>query len=239
MIPIQITAYMAGPVAFHPGEGIPIDSPLAYAAALERLGERMFEPAPSNDVLAAQCAEPDPAVPLAVHRYDDGWLYCASLAEIEGRHGAQRLHWNKRFDDGLAQRALEAGGLDIRRKSKVQINSGEFKSYHMPLYLEHVERCIWYAVGDAAEVLRLLETHVHHLGKRRNAGHGTVAAWEVAPSEEPAERWLWRSDGTPARAIPEAMLPAGWQGERMIAGTRPPYWLVAHQVLCGVPTGAV
>lgn len=236
LTPLTITAHMAGPLAYHPGEGIPIDSPLQYAATLEALGEEFFAAHPANDELARLSAEPHPGVPLAVHRHGGAptdWLYCASLAEPEGRHAGQRLHWNKRFDDGLAQRALESGVLTLEKKSKVQINSGEFKSYHMPLFLEHVERLVWYAIGDEAEARRLLETHVHHLGKKRNTGHGVVVAWEVAPFDGPADRWLWRAPGVPARAIPLGML-EGWEGETMIAGTRPPYWLAAHQMECAV-----
>lgn len=232
--PITITAHMASALAHYPADGLPIDSPLAYAALMEAMGERFFGDAPANDEIARTSAEPHPGVPLAVHRYPGGWIYCASLAEVEGAYGSERLHWNKRFADGLAQRALEAGGLDITRKSKVAINSGEFKSYHMPLYLELVDRLTWYAIGDADEVRRLLTTHVLHLGKKRNVGHGVVAAWEVEPWEGPSDRWLWREPGVPARAIPMEMLEA-WDGETMIAGTRPPYWLAAHQEECAVP----
>lgn len=236
MTPLRITAHMAGSLAYHPGEGITLDSPLAFAAMLEAKGEAFFRDHPANDALAREVVEPHPGVPLAVHRYPGGWMYRASLAEPEGRHGGQRLHTNKRFDDGLAQRALESGALALGRKTKVQINSGEFKSYHMPLFLEHVERLVWYAVGDEREVRRLLETHVLHLGKKRNHGHGVVAAWEVAPWDGPADRWLWREPGVPARAIPLEML-TEWEGETMVAAIRPPYWLAAHQVECAVAPG--
>ncbi|HEX7122386.1 MAG TPA: hypothetical protein VF178_08465 [Gemmatimonadaceae bacterium] len=224
---------MAGPLAYHPGEGIPIDSPLTYAAVLEERGHEMFGDAPGNDEIAASLAEPHPGVPLAVHRYEGGWIYCASLGEVEGRHGAQRLHWNKRFDDMLAQRAIEAGGIELGRRSKVNLGAGEFRAYHMPLYLEHVERLVWHAIGEPGEVLRLLQTHVTHLGKKRAAGHGAVAAWDVEPWSGPADRWLWREPGVPARAIPLRML-GSWEGETAAAGARPPYWLAAHQVLCAV-----
>src|SRR5690606_10829996 len=131
--------------------------------------------------LAELSAEPDPDVPLAVHRAGGTWCYAASLAEIEGDHGAELSHWNKRFDDRSAQWLLEDGVLSDRRL-KVNTGTAEFKSYHQPLFEAVVERLVWYAVGDATRVRALLE-HVRGLGKKRNTGHGRVLRWEVEPCD--------------------------------------------------------
>lgn len=53
------------------------------------------------------------------------------------------------------------------------------------------------------------------------------------PPDGPCICWLWRAPGVPARAIPLDMLET-WDGETMISGIRPPYWLAAHQVECAV-----
>src|SRR5690606_14089627 len=156
MIPIKITAHMAGGVVFHPAEGMTIDGPLAWAAVLERLGEDAFVQV-DNAEMARRTAEPDPAVALAVRRAGGLWIYCASPAELEGYHGTDLRHWNKRFDDAFAQSYIDA--LDLSRGAKIQLNSGEFKSYHQPIYVEAVERLVWYAVGDPDEVRRLLTSH--------------------------------------------------------------------------------
>lgn len=235
MRPIRITAHLAGGLAVNLGEGITIDSPLAYAVLLERGGEAFFDAHPANDELARTSAEPDPALPLAVHREGDLWLYQASLAEVHGHHGTDLRHWNKRFDDALAQAYIDA--LDLTRRTKVNTASGEFKAYHQPIYIELVERLVWYAVGDPEEVRRLLTEHVTHLGKKRNRGCGVVMGWEVEPWEGRPDRWLWQEDGDLARAVPTAMRP-GWTGEVAWAGYRPPYWLAAHQTWCAVPTPA-
>lgn len=231
MRPIRITAHIAGGIVFHPAEGIAIDGPLAWAAVLERLGEEVFVQV-DNAELARRTAEPDPGVPLAVHREGGLWMYKASLAELVGYHGTDLRHWNKRFDDAFAQAYIES--LDLARSAKIQTNSGEFKSYHQPIYVEAVERLVWYAVGEPDKVRQLLDTHITHLGKHHNRGYGVVAAWEVEPCDGPEDRWLWREDGTPARAIPTAMLD-DWTGEVAWAGYRPPYWLAAHQAWCAVP----
>lgn len=229
---LRITAHMLQPVAFNPAEGLSIDAPLLYAVKLEESGEAFFEPR-GNDEIATSTAEPDPQMPLAVHRAGDTWCYAASLAELHGHFGTERKHWNKRVDEAEALALAERRGLATRR-GKVNLSSGEFKSYHQPLYVEVVDRLVWYAVGDADEVRRLLTTHVRGLGKKRNSGHGAVAEWTVEEVGMPADRWMWRPNGEPARAIPTRMLD-DWTGETAWLGFRPPYWLAANQTWCAAP----
>src|SRR5690606_3917757 len=230
--PLRITAHMLQPVAFHPAEGLSIDSPLLYAVQLEERGEQFFRPR-GNDEIGAATAEPHPNMPLAVHRAGGLWCYAASLAELHGWHGTELLHTNKRLDESAAFALTERGGLR-RGRGKVNLGSGEFKAYHIPLYTEVVERLVWYACGDAAEVRRLLTTHVRGLGKKRNSGHGAVAEWTVEEVGMPADRWMWRPNGEPARAIPTRMLD-DWTGETAWLGFRPPYWLAANQTWCAAP----
>jgi CRISPR type IV-associated protein Csf3 len=230
MKPIRITAHMLQPVAFHPAEGLSIDSPLLYALKLEERGEAFFEPR-HNDRLAKETAEPDPRMPLLVHRAGGTWCYAASLAELHGHHGTELAHWNKRLDEAAALAAMERGAVELGKRRKIPTGSGEFKSYHMPLWLEVVDRLVWYAMGDRDEVLRLLTTHVRGLGRKRNSGHGAVAAWNVEEVDVPPDRWMWRAPVMPARHIPVAML-GEWSGETAWAGYRPPYWLAANQAWC-------
>lgn len=234
MKPIRITAHLAGGILFHPSEGITIDGPLAWGAVLERLGEEAFAQIP-NDEMERRTAKPDPGVPLGVHRDGDVWMYQASQAEIHGHHGTDLRHWNKRFDDGMAQAYIDA--LDLSRRRKVNVGSGEFKSYHQPIYVETVERLVWYAIGDSDEAERLLNTHITHLGKKHNRGYGVVVVWQVEEYDGPVDRWLWRENGQPARAIPTEFL-GEWDGEVAWAGYRPPYWLQAHHAWCAVPAGS-
>lgn len=229
--PIKVTAHIYGPVAFHRDEGLTLDGPLAWALALEQRGDAFFAAAPDNDELEILTADPDPAFPLAVHCAGGTWCYATSSAEIEGDHGTEISHWNKRFDDRLASWALADGKLSDR-KLRVPTASGEFKSYHQPLFEEVVERLVWYAVGDGMRVAELLD-RVQGLGKKRNTGHGRVLRWEVERSSEPEDRWLWREPGVLARPVPIEMLGA-WSGETMWVGYRPPYWLAGNQAVCAV-----
>ena len=173
-------------------------------------------------------------MPLAVHRAGGTWCYAASLAELYGHHGTELVHWNKRLDEAAALALVERGSLELGKRRKIPTNSGEFKAYHKPLWVEVVDRLVWYAVGDADEVRRLLTTHVRGLGKKRNSGHGAVAEWTVEEVGMPADRWMWRPNGEPVRAIPTRMLD-GWTGETAWLGFRPPYWLAANQTWCAAP----
>jgi len=232
----RVTAHLLNGLVHVPGETISLDGPLLYAAVLERIGEAMFGDPPSNDQLARETAEPDPAVPLAVHRAGGTWCYCVSAGDPVGHHGTSLTHWNKRIDDGLLVPAVQDGAVDMGRQGKVQINSAQYKSYHMPVWTEHVEAIEWYALTeDPQRLAYLLGAHVHHIGRDRGIGSGVVTSWEVETTDEPSNRWLRRPDGSLARPVPVSMLDS-YDGPTMVAPYRPPYWLVQHQSLCAVPS---
>jgi CRISPR type IV-associated protein Csf3 len=89
-----------------------------------------------------------------------------------------------------------------------------------------IPKITWYCVGNAAEIGRLLHTHIHYIGKRRGAGYGLVREWVVEPWEHD---WSVRGpDGEIMRSVPD---PAGTE----VAGIRPPYWSPNTQRLCRVP----
>lgn len=225
MTPLKLTAHINSTVAYNRDEGLPIDGPLCYHAALERLGERFFEP-PDNDEIARASAVPDPDCGLATHEIGDTWIYRASLAEIHGDYGTEIHHWNKQIDEPMLAHLVDRGAMKPR---KVQLGAGEFKSYHQPVYSEIVERLVWYVEGDE-ERIRDLVPRIRALGKKRGTGGGRVLLWEIEPHDE-AMRWLYRPDGGLARAIPLGES-AEWSGDRMLVGFRPPYWLPSNQTVC-------
>lgn len=231
---LRITAHIQGGVAFQRDEGITLDGPLAYWAAMDRSGDAFFDRQPGHAELTEISARPDPDIGLAVHEAGGAWCYRASLAEIAGDHGTERIHWSKRIDDRELGFLADEGAVRVR--GKVNLMSGEFKSYRQPLFLEVVGRLVWYVEGDP-DRLRELVPRIVGLGKKRQSGHGRVLRWEIEPHDEP-DRWLWRPDGSPARAIPLPML-GGWEGETAWMGYRPPYWLPANQALCAVPVAPV
>lgn len=233
-IPVRVTAHLLQGAAYNPGEVVSLDGPLLYATVLERLGEDYYRTQPSKAELADETANPDPDVPLAVYRAGGTWVYAVSAGEPHGRHGTDLTHWNKRIDDGALVMAVQDGIVDMGRSSKVQINSAQYKSYHMPIWTELVERIVWYALTpDPERLAYLLGAHVHHVGKHRGSGHGVVASWEVEHVEAPDDRWMCRPDGALARPVPLAMLP-DWDGPTERAPVRPPYWLVQHVETCAV-----
>lgn len=243
----RITAHLLNGISYVPGEMVSLDGPLLYAVTLERMGEEFHRSQPTKEELAQQTTEPDPAMPLSVHRAGGTWVYTVSAGEMVEHHGRTLTHWNKRVDDGLLVAMVQDGIVDMGRSSKVQINSGQYKSYHMPIYDELVERVVWWALTpDPPELARLLREHVHHIGKGRNSGHGVVTRWEV---EEVAsmrtDRWMWAAPEPPAgpipaRPIPVRMLPE-WDDPTEIVPVRPPYWLIQHQEECAMmaPGGMV
>lgn len=237
MTTLRITAELMNGLAYVPGEYISLDGPLLYAVTLERIGHAMFGDPPSKDQLARETAEPDPAMPLDVHRAGDTWCYACSSAETGPHYGTTMTHWNKRIDDGLLVPMVQDGTVDMGRKGKVQINSAQYKSYHMPIWTEHVLELVWYArSAEPQRLARLLGEHVHHIGRHRNTGHGRIIRWEIAEADDaPADRWMWRPDGTLARPVPLAMLGDDYDGPVGHAPYRPPHWLIQHQTMCGVP----
>jgi CRISPR type IV-associated protein Csf3 len=233
ILPISITAYIHGSVAFHRGEGLSLDGPLLYHATLEQRGEAFFSAQPTTTELVHLTSVPDDTLGLAIHKAGETWCYGISTAELHGDHGTELHHWNKRFDDDLAGQILDREALT--HLHKVNTGSGALKSYHQPLYCEVVERLVWYALGDA-ERLEQLVPKIVSLGKKRMAGEGRVLWWEVVPVEAPKDRWLWRAPGVLARPVPLSMLPA-WDGAQEYCAYRPPYWLPNNQTLCAVPNG--
>lgn len=231
--PLRITAHLLAGASYHPGEMVSLDGPLLYAVTLERFGEAFFEP-PGATEIARETAEPDPDMPLAVHVTGGRWIYACSLSEPHGHHGTTRLHFNTRIDTEAIQHAMERGEIELGRTTKVQTNSGQYKSMHAPLYIEDVDALVWYAVGDGDRIRELLESHVHHVGKKRNTGHGAVTHWDVEPWDGPPDRWLWREPDVPARAIPVEMLGREWVGATAWMSVIPPYWITGREQLCAI-----
>lgn len=224
----RITAHLAGGLITHPNEGVTIDGPLLYAVMLEQKGDSFFGSQPTPAAIAAESERPHPRMPLAVHEQAGHWTYKASHGLLVGRVGTDMHHVHKRFDMPLAQAHI---GDIADRRTRLPTNTGEFKAYRLPRWVELVERVEWNAVGDLQETLRLLQEHVTHIGKQTGTGHGVVAAWEVVEHNQPG-LWMFGEDGNPARPLPVEWVGAA-RGAR--ASIRPPYWLPQHQTECVTP----
>jgi len=225
---VHVTAHLLNGISYVPGEFVSLDGPLLYAAVLERMGEDFHRSQPTKTELARETAEPDEGVPLVVHRTGGTWVYAVSGPEIDGHHGSTLTHWVTRLDDGLLVPAIQDGAVDMGRKTKVQINSAQYKAYRMPIYDELVERLTWTALSPDPERLAwLLGAHVHHVGKKRNTGHGAVVRWEVEEVDGAPDAWMH------GRPLPVEMRPE-WDGPVGLAPVRPPYWLIQHEERCAL-----
>lgn len=237
MVGVKITAHMQNGVAASlRAEGLPLDGSLLFAVVLEEQGDAFFAHSPSEADIAEETAVPHPRMPLEVEgRGSPDWFYRISLGIPEGSSRVvETHHWHKRFEELAAHALTQEGKVDMAGKRKVQTGSGEFRAYRMPIEVEVVERVVWWAHGDAAEIERLLVSHVHALGKKRNAGWGQVAAWQV--EEDPDGLHMWRrSGGMVTRRIPRSCAGPEDGGDIDIGAIRPPYWCTSHWRECVVP----
>jgi CRISPR type IV-associated protein Csf3 len=100
---------------------------------------------------------------------------------------------------------------------------GRFMDRRIPRPIRYAEAWQATCVGNAAEILRLLQS-VTHVGKRRAVGCGEVSEWSVAPSPE---SWEPCREGKLIRNIPAlaaALLPAPPTEPVVLIPCTPPYW---------------
>jgi CRISPR type IV-associated protein Csf3 len=217
-----VRAYLRTPVICD--GALPLDGILLYQAARRRLG-------PRDATLPGLGCGPSPLhvhglVPLAERNRGPEWYYACSFAQWPAHTAEGRDYWNKRFDSQYSDM------LDMTQPRRVIVESGRYRSYHMPVFYRSALWVQWYAVGNLDAISDLLQD-VWALGKKTVQGWGRVAAWEVLPW--PEDWSVWR-DGRPMRAIPASSLKT-FPADLVYTGYRPSYWLRENQALCVVPTG--
>jgi CRISPR type IV-associated protein Csf3 len=120
--------------------------------------------------------------------------------------------------------------MDLTTASRVELKSGRYKAYHMPIWYCHAAEVSWRIVADPRWVEQLL-AFAHSLGKKRAHGWGHVNRWRVEDAGAPGtlrKDWAVRDDeGLPLRAIPR-------EGG-MLHGFRPSYWMPSNQAPCEIP----
>lgn len=215
MIPLQVTARLAGPLCL-PYAPIALDALLGAAVCLR-----------DGIVPAATAAELVPlALPLA--REPGGRFSLASCAvgEVE-RRALQHTH--RRFP-------VEQAQLLGRGMGTIKITAGAAKSYRIPREVAWLvgDRLDWWAVGEPAKVRALLAL-VGYLGKKRSVGLGRVAAWMVEPCASWVAGFPVLRDGRPLRPLPADYpgVEADWP--RTLGVLDLPYWLVERSVPCAMP----
>lgn len=205
--PIRITARLRTPVLSD--ATLPLDGILLSQAMREAYGPQ--------DRTVSGALDTNTLVDLPLERRGNGttWWYACSFAHWRGTVAEGTDHWNKRFDN------QHSDLVDFRRKrGKVIVEQGRYKSYHMPVFYRHALCVSWYAVGDAERIAELLKTMLF-IGKKTSQGWGR-AAWDIEPWH--ADWSEWNTDGRQMRPLPA--------DEGVLMGIRPPYWLPEHQVQC-------
>jgi len=159
-------------------------------------------------------------IPLPLKQYGDKEpFYAASIGYadqiVEGVD-----HWRKR--------------TEIESKKKIQVGSGQYKMYDIPMPTMWAESWIFYANGDIDEVRRLLTTHISAIGKKCSQGFGSVKQITVEPSDHD---WSVIKDGVPMRPIPVSGA-SGFDVDCdvvMYYAYRPPYWHRLNMTECYMP----
>lgn len=194
-----------------------LDGILAYWALREQIPHEDFVLRASQGGGSGALVEVE--LPLARETDDTTWWWqvSAPIAALVGRH---RRHEHRRFDEREAEHYTTA--------RRVQTNMGPFKNYRMPVVLHLTPTVTWHAIGDAAEVRRLLR-RCAAIGARVGHGNGRVVRWEVTTDGDAA---LARF----CRPLPVTFAQAhGRSGMAMEWGIRPPGWAIDRRVLCVMP----
>lgn len=187
MIPLVVTAQLAGRVLLPSGGGPQFDSLLGAAEARRR----GLPPLTS----------PEQAIPIEVplQRSDCDRLYLCSVGWYAVE--AHVLGYTQRRYP-LQQVVEHAHGV-----KRVQ-NVGAQKDYRIPrdeLRLRS-DRVTWWCVGDPDQIRPLL-TWVHEIGRKRGVGFGAIRQWKV----EACEPWAGFPVLTP-EGLPTRPLPLDWPG---------------------------
>lgn len=136
-------------------------------------------------------------------------------------------YWRKRFDVLEAERAVEFG----KKRGSVDVKSGKYKNYSMPLVIRLFDRLEWYLTGDGAVIEELL-AGVHQLGKKQSQGFGEIRKWRVEPTDRD---WGVRDDtGKLTRDLPVNLSQGVPLGRVAQKGYRAPYWHYWFQQACAL-----
>lgn len=219
MRPLRVTAHMTdGRVASIDGR-LHLDSMLAYGWMAENHPDELR----TNSAATDRMIEADLSGVLTRRGEGEAWYWACSQG-VFGQLAEQIEYFHKRIDPMRAEKYVDFEG----RRGRVVIAGGPYKAWRHPVVVRLTAQVTWYCVGDGEEIERMLETHVHYIGKYRGRGYGLVREWVVEPWEHD---WsVWGPDGEPMRPIPHE------EGTEMCR-LRPPYWVPGNQQLCLVPGG--
>ncbi|MEA3324443.1 MAG: hypothetical protein U9Q37_04810, partial [Euryarchaeota archaeon] len=208
--PMKITMEMRSPIVTT--DYIFLDGLISSAVFKDRVPDHYDMPENRNDLIH---------IPLPLKQYgSEEPFYAASIGYadqiVEGIE-----HWHKRTE------------IESKTK-KIDVGSGQYKIYAMPMPTMWAESWVFYANGNIEEVVRLLTTHISAIGKKCSQGFGSIKRITADPSEHD---WSVIKDSVPMRPIPvssarEFDLDCNVE---MYYAYRPPYWHRANLTQCYMP----
>lgn len=148
-------------------------------------------------------------------RNEKGWpLWAASYFCPIGESVADTVIQHRRAITG--QFSKGRGG-----KLKITTNMGRHMERRMPYPILETRELEALAIGDIAEIARLLRG-IQFLGKRRNTGLGEIIEWRIEPIAELTKVEILVRENKLSRAIPQGAV-----------GQLAPFWPVEPPVLTG------
>ena len=196
---------------------LPLDGVIYYHMVREKMGVQAYSIPGASAVPEFQ----NITLPLKkTGPKNEAWFYNISFAQWPEHTVEDSQSYAKRFDLKYSD-FVDFG----KRKGKVDVSRGQYKSYWINTYYRHALYVDWYCIGNKEELERLL-SFCTHLGKKTSQGWGAVLRWEVV---EWPEDWSIRGPQEKLmRAVPIL-------GKGLIYGVRPPYWHPHHTTSCKMP----
>lgn len=147
-------------------------------------------------------------------------LWAASDMLPDGDTNQAREYWHKRYPSNRS---------DFGTKLSAITTAGRWKEYRVPLNAVRANKLRAVAIGNKAEVERLLG-FMSHIGKKGAAGYGRVAQWVVS---------YLPSDNAIDLIHTAKSLPVDYASEKEISGLynplkgwTPPYWYAPNHSPC-------
>lgn len=214
VIPFRVRAWLRTPVVSD--AMLPLDGILLYQAMRRKYGPQEAT-LPGTVIVQSEPAD----VPLkVVNPAGAEWFYACSFAQWPRSTAEGKAYWEKRVNT----KRLDI--VDLGRASRVVIEKGLYRSYHMPVFYRAAPWVEWYGMGDLEAIDRLLRD-VWAIGKKASQGWGRIIRWDVVP---------WMADWSVMAGV-KLMRAVPAEGG-ILWGIRPPYWRRENQVPSRMPSSA-
>lgn len=222
---LKVTAFLTTPIAVYDNYSPALDGLLQYFFLLKN--NIPISPNPTESDLI------DVDLPLLkINLSKQDWYWAVSSPHYQ-YSSASVAKYRKRWD-------YQDSNIDWgKKKAKVDVAVGHTKSYDLPLPIKTVSRIDWFVVGDAKEIMEILDL-CKALGKKSAYGYGQVSNWEICFIEN--DYHLFRGDKL-ARPIPVEYAKSlyGHVSERfngcpeLVWSIKPPGWILGNRRLCYLP----